>query len=371
MTTQKRDYYGVLGVPRTADAETIKRAFRKLAMQYHPDRNAAPEAAERFKEINEAYEVLADGEKRARYDRYGHAGVNGGGAEGFGGFSGFGDIFDAFFGGFGTRRRGPQRGADLKTSIVLEFEEAVFGCEKDVEIERTELCSECRGSGSAVGSQPEECPVCHGVGEVRRTQQSLFGQFVNVSTCDRCRGMGRVVTNPCPQCRGAGRERRRRTLVVKIPGGVDTGSQIRLTGEGDAGALGGSPGNLYITVQVRPHPLFRRDEDDLIYELPVNFAQAALGSEVSVPLIDGSTKLKVPPGTQSGHLFRLRGKGVPHLRGGGRGDMLVVVDVTVPTELSDEQRQLLERLAATLGEEPHKQHGKSGDRSLFDRIRDA
>ncbi len=369
--TTKRDYYETLGVARDSDPEAVKRAFRKLAMQYHPDRNPDDDAAERFKEVNEAYEVLADPDKRARYDRFGHAGD--GASDQFGGF-GFGDIFDAFFGGLG-RRRGPQRGADMRASLTLEFDDAVFGCEKEVDVQRIEVCAGCRGSGAAPGTEPETCATCAGRGEVRRTQQSLFGQFVNVSPCDRCRGTGRTVTDPCKQCRGAGRERKRRTLVVRVPAGVDSSSQIRLTGEGEAGVMGGERGDLYITLEVRPHALFRRSEDDIIYELPLNFAQAALGADVSVPLIDGDADIKIAPGTQTGDLIRLRGKGVPHVRGNGRGDQIVVINVLTPTDLTEDQRALLQQLADTLPRESPRAAGSAAAAkrrdSFFDRIRDA
>jgi molecular chaperone DnaJ len=372
MTTQQGDYYETLGLDRNASPEDIKKAFRRLAMQYHPDRNKEPGAEQKFKEINQAYEVLSDPEKRAAYDRFGHAGVGGMGGTGFEGFNfgGFGDIFDAFFGGTATRqRRGPQRGADLRTSITLDFEEAVFGAEREIEITRNETCGECSGTGAEPGSKPERCPSCNGSGEVRRVQQSIFGQFVNVSACERCKGEGRVITQVCQACRGAGRQRRTRRLSVKIPAGVDNGQPIRLTGEGDAGAAGGGPGSLYVVVTVRPHEHFKRDEDDIYYELPLNVAQAALGAEVTVPTLDGDAPLTIPPGTQNDRIFVLRGKGVPHLRGGGRGDEYVRVCVVTPTNLTKEQRRLLEQLAETLGaptrpDEDHK------DKGLFDRIKE-
>ena len=372
MTTQQSDYYAVLGLDRNASQEEIKKAFRRLALEYHPDRNKDPGAAERFKEIYQAYEVLNDPEKRAAYDRFGHAGVSGLGGAGFEGFNfgGFGDIFDAFFGGATTRRqRGPQRGADLRTSITLEFEEAIFGTEREIEVTRNEVCTACSGIGSEPGSSPERCPSCNGAGEVRRVQQSIFGQFVNVSTCERCRGEGRIVTSPCKECRGSGRQRRSRKLMVRIPAGVDHGQPIRLTGEGDAGAAGGPSGSLYVVVNVRPHAHFRRDEDDILYELPLNIAQAALGAEVTVPTVDGETRLTVPPGTQNDRVFVLRGKGVPHLRGGGRGDQYVRACVVTPTNLSKDQRRLLEQLADSLGTPPRPEDdGK--DKSFFDKIRD-
>lgn len=374
MATGQRDYYDVLGVPRTADQAEVKRAFRKLAMEYHPDRNSAPDAAEKFKEINQAYEVLGDEQKRAMYDRFGHAGVDGrgtgaGGFDGFTHFDGFGDIFDAFFGGGGRRggRRGPQRGSDLRYNLRLTFEEAVFGCEKEIEYHRLERCETCGGSGSEPGTNPVVCPECNGVGEIRRAQQSFFGQFVNVMTCPRCQGEGRVVTNPCAGCRGTGRMRETRRVVVKVPAGVEDGAQIRLSGEGEAGPRGGEAGSLYVALNVEPHERFQRAGDHIVLELPVNIAQAALGAEVTIPTLDGEMQLEVPAGTQSGEDFVIRGKGVPRLRGGGRGDMIVRVTVVVPEELTDEQRRLLEELAETMGTPilPKRQKG------LFERIRDA
>ena len=371
MATQQTDYYETLGVARSASAEEIKRAFRRLAMQFHPDRNKEASAEAKFKEINEAYEVLSDPDKRAAYDRFGHAGVNGMGErpfEGFGNFGGFGDIFDAFFGGTATRtRRGPQRGRDLHDSISISFEEAAFGIEKEIDVVRFENCAICGGRGSEPGSQPERCPSCNGAGEVRRVQQSIFGQFVNVATCERCHGEGRIVTKPCKECRGAGRERKQRKLRVKIPAGVDSGSQMRLSGEGEVGGNGGGPGNLYLAITVEPHAMFKRDGDDLIYDLPVNFAQAALGAEVEVPTLDGAAPLKLPAGTQSGRVFQLRDKGVPHLRGGGRGDELVRVRVVTPTTLTKDQRKLLEQLSSSLGTATLPQEEKG----IFDRIKDA
>ncbi|MGH2603898.1 MAG: molecular chaperone DnaJ [Dehalococcoidia bacterium] len=373
MTTQQRDYYDVLGLDRNASQEDIKRAFRRLAMQYHPDRNREAGAEARFKEINQAYEVLSDPQKRAAYDRFGHAGVGGAfGGAGFEGFNfgGFGDIFDAFFGGAATRqRRGPQRGADLRTTITLDFEEAIFGAEREIEVTRNEVCTACSGLGAEPGSKPERCPSCGGTGEIHRVQQSIFGQFRNISTCERCRGEGKIITNPCSSCRGSGRQRHTRRLVVKMPAGVDHGQPIRLSGEGDAGAGGGSPGSLYVVVNVRPHPHFRRDEDDIIYELAVNVAQATLGTQVTVPTVDGEASLAIPPGTQTDHVFTLRGKGVPRLRGGGRGDQYVRVVVVTPANLTKEQKQLFEQLAQSLGT-PSRPPDRDDDRSFFDRIRE-
>lgn len=375
MATGQRDYYEVLGVPKNADANELKKAYRKLAMEYHPDRNKSEDAAEKFKEINRAYEVLSDDQKRSVYDRFGHAGVDGqaggaGGFEGFTHFDGFGDIFDAFFGGAsrrGGRRRGPARGADLRYNLKLTFEEAVFGTEKEIEYQRQERCETCEGRGAEPGSELVTCPECNGAGEIRRSQQSIFGQFVNVTACGRCQGEGRIIPNPCETCRGTGRTRQTRKIEVKVPAGVEDGQQIRLTGEGESGPRGGEPGHLFVALNVQPHEVFERVEDHIVLELPVNLAQAALGAEIEIPTLDGELAFEVPAGTQSGEDFVIRGKGVPHLRGTGRGDMVVRVTVVVPETLNDEQRDLLEKLAATMGTPtlPKRQKG------FFERIRDA
>jgi len=350
--SSKRDYYETLGVDRSATEQEIKRAFRKLAFKYHPDHNHGHGAEERFKEVNEAYEVLSDPDKRATYDRFGHGGAEGVWGRGFDGFDfgGFGDIFDAFFGGTATAtRQAPRRGADLRYGVTITLEEAAFGTEKETKISRIENCSLCQGVGCKPGSQPSRCPNCNGTGQVRRTQQSIFGRFTNITTCPRCHGEGRIITEPCPQCRGSGKEKRQRNILVKIPAGVDDGSQIRITGEGDAGTRGGPSGNLYITVSVKRHELFTRDGDDIIYELPINFAQAALGAEVEVPTLDGKVKLKVPAGSQTGRVFQLKNKGVPHLHRSGRGDQLVTLLVVTPESLTEKQRQLFQELASSLG----------------------
>jgi len=375
MATGQRDYYEVLGVERSADAAELKKAYRKLAMEYHPDRNASEDAAEKFKEINSAYEVLSDEQKRQRYDRFGHAGVeNGaggpGGFDGFQHFDGFGDIFDAFFGGGsrgGRRRRGPARGSDLRYNMRLTFEEAVFGVEKEIEFQRLERCAKCSGLGAEPGTELETCPECNGAGEIRRSQQSIFGQFVNVAACTRCQGEGRVVPNPCADCRGTGRQRQARKIAVKVPAGVDDGAQIRISGEGEAGARQGEAGNLYVVLGVADHERFERVEDHIVLELPVNVAQAALGAELTIPTLDGDTQLEIPAGTQSGEDFVIRGKGVPHLRGAGRGDMVVRVTVVVPESLTDDQRELLEKLAETMGTPTLPKRSKG----FFERIRDA
>ena len=349
----KQDYYEVLGINRTATDEEIRRAFRKLAFKYHPDHNHNDAAGEKFKEVNEAYEVLTDPDKRAAYDRFGHGGAEGLYGRGFEGvdFGGFGDIFDAFFGGVTTAaRRAPQRGADLYYNIGITLEEAALGCQKEINILRTEHCSLCQGIGSKPGSQPARCPSCNGTGQVRRIQQSIFGRFTNITICPRCRGEGRIITEPCPQCRGTGKEKHKRSISVKIPAGVNDNSQVRLRGEGQAGTRGGPSGDLYITLAVEQHELFQRDGDDIIYELPINFAQAALGAQVEVPTIDGKkSRLKVPAGSQTGKVFRLKSKGVPHLRRRGRGDQLVTLLVVTPDSLTKKQRQLFQELADTLG----------------------
>ncbi|MEZ4501880.1 MAG: molecular chaperone DnaJ [Dehalococcoidia bacterium] len=366
MTTQA-DLYDVLEVSRDATQEEIKRAFRKKAMEFHPDRNKAEDAETRFKEVSAAYEVLSDPEKRSAYDRFGMAGV-GGGAQGFAGqdFGGFGDIFDAFFRGTGVRRSGPQRGHDLRAVLTLAFEDAVFGTDHELEFERVEACTDCRGRGQADGKPLETCPECQGSGELRRVQQSLFGQFVNVATCSRCSGEGSVVTDPCPECRGRGTKRVSAKKTVKIPAGIDDGQTLRISGEGDAGHRGGPAGNLYVEVQVDPHERFIREDDNLVLELPVNIAQAALGTEVPIETLEGEPReVRVEPGTQSGRIITLKGLGVPHLRGGGRGDLLVQVNVVTPTKLDEAQRELLEQLAASLGTPGGHEAG------LFERLRDA
>lgn len=347
----KRDYYEILGIGRNATDEEIKRAFRKLAFTYHPDHNHEDGAEEKFKEVNEAYEVLSDPDKRAAYDRFGDSGAEGFFGRGFEGFDfgGFGDIFDAFFGGAATAtRQAPQRGADLHYGISINFEEAAFGCQKELNISRTENCSLCHGIGCKPGSQPSRCPNCNGTGQVRRVQRSIFGRFTNTTTCSQCHGEGRIITEPCPQCGGSGKEKRQRSIPVKIPAGVDDGWRVRLSGEGQAGARGGSSGDLYVTLSVEPHEFFTRDGDNILYELPINFAQAALGAEVEVPTLDGKTKLKVPAGSQTGKVFRLKDKGIPHLYRSGRGDQLVRLFVVTPEKLTEKQRQLLEELANSL-----------------------
>ena len=372
MATQKRDYYEVLGIPRDASPEDIKKAFRKLALQYHPDRNSDDGAEAKFKEINEAYEVLANPERRENYDRYGHVdetagrGFDGDAFRGFGG--GFGDIFETFFGGSNTRtRNGPQQGSDLRQQLTIEFEEAVFGCEKEIKIQRVEYCSKCQGSGCQTGSRPTKCPDCNGTGEIRQVQRSFFGQFVNITPCRRCGGSGHFINNPCTQCKGLCYEQKARTIKVSIPAGVDEGSQVRLTGEGHAGKNGGSAGNLYIALSIKEHKIFKRRGDDILYDFPITFPQAALGTEIEIPTMDGPLMVKIPMGTQSGRVIQLKDKGVPHLRGAGRGDQLVMVHVVTPETLTSEQKKLLDALAKTLG--PATMPKKS--KGIFNRLKDA
>ncbi len=369
----ERDYYEILGVERGASDAEIKRAFRRLAQQWHPDVSGDPAAHERFKEINEAYQVLSDAQRRQAYDLFGRAGVGEGGAGGadfgFGaGFGGFGDIFDAFFGqsaGGGVRRGRSPAGSDLRYDLRISFEEAVHGAEKEIEFPVLGRCDTCAGSGAAPGAEPVTCPQCGGRGEVRMVRQTMLGQMVNVSTCPRCHGEGRIIETPCETCAGDGRTERRRTLRVSVPPGIDEGHQIRLSNEGEVGPRGGPAGSLYVAVHVTPHPSLKRDGTELYHELSVSIAQAALGTRMTIPTVEGDEEIEVKPGTQPGTEIRLRGRGVPHLRRGARGDLHVLVDVAVPTKLSKRQRELLETYASESGEvvEPHA--------GLRDKLRDA
>ena len=370
-----RDYYEVLGVSQGADSGEIKSAFRRLARQYHPDVSREAGAEEKFKEINEAYEVLSDEEKRARYDRFGHAGVNGG-AGGYGaGFSDFGDIFDIFNSAFGGsasgRRRGPAVGRDRRVDVTLDFVEAVFGVEKDIEFQRLESCDSCGGAGAAAGSRPTTCSTCKGSGEVRQVQQTFLGSMVRAQTCPNCGGKGQVISNPCRNCDGSGRRRQRAVLNVKIPAGVSEGIQIQVRGDGDAGERGAPAGNLFVVVHVKEHAYFKRKDNDIILDIGINIAQATLGDRISVDTVDGAVELQIPPGTQTGKVIRLRGKGIPRLRAdgsnSGRGDQLVYVQVETPTDLTDRQRELFKQLAETLGRE---NVPKTGGRGLFDKVMD-
>ena len=356
----KRDYYDILGVPRNATKEQIKDEYRKLALKYHPDRNKAPDAEARFKEISEAYAVLSDPEKRGQYDNFGHAGIDGryspedifrgvdfdeilrGIGFGFGG--GFGSIFDTFFGG-SRRARGPQRGQDIRYDLEISLEEAYKGYGTEIEVPRTERCPECGGSGAKPGTSPRRCQECGGTGQIQHVQNAGFMQFARIEPCRKCRGKGTIIEKPCNQCRGGGTVERNRRISIKIPSGVDTGSQLLLRGEGDVAEQGGPHGDLYVFVHVRPHETFKRDGDDLICNLEVNFSQATLGTSLQVPTLDGPASIKLPAGTQSGAVFRLRKKGMPDLHNGGRGDELVVVRVKTPGELTSHQRELIEQLS--------------------------
>ena len=362
---QKRDYYEVLGVARDVGAQDLKSAYRKVALQFHPDRNPGnPEAEEKFKEASEAYEVLSDPEKRARYDRFGH-GQNFNFEGGFNASSIndiFGEIFGDIFGGARGRRGGRSRGSDLRYNLEISFEEAAFGCEVQVKVPRPKTCEPCKGSGSKSG-QRRTCPTCNGEGEVRFTQ----GFFAVSRACHTCGGQGSVVADPCTHCGGKGKIDSESTLTVKIPGGVDTGTRVRLAGEGEPGDMGGAPGDLYVVVHVREHPIFVREDTEVLCEIPISFPQAALGSQIDVPTLDGKVKMKIPSGTQTGKVFRLKGKGIPHLHGGGRGDQHVRVVVEIPTQLSREQKDLLERF-----EELSAQDAASNpqSRSFFAKVRE-
>ncbi len=375
MEYEESDYYEILGVSKDATDEDLKAAFRRLARQYHPDVNKEPGAEEKFKEINEAFQILSDHEKRRMYDRYGKAAVDGTGGAGFNyadiDFSDIlGDLFG--FGGFGgsrshgSRQNAPRRGMDLQTSIRLAFEEAVFGAEKEISFTRDEKCADCGGTGAEPGTEKEKCPNCGGTGEVKVTRQTVFGSMVQVATCPQCNGTGEHIPHPCKKCRGRGLERKTVKKMVKVPAGVDTGTRIRLSGEGQPGSNGGPNGDLYVDIIVNDHEYFRRSGNDIHLDLKINVAQAALGTELSVPTVDGPQKLRIPAGTQPGRIITMRGKGVPQLRGNGRGDQKVVIDVVVPTELTDEQRELFEKLSASLGTET-----QVGEKSFWERVKEA
>ena len=371
--SEKRDYYEVLGVSKDADAKEIKKAYRKLAMKYHPDKNPGDKAAEeKFKEINEAYEVLSDEEKRSTYDRFGHDGLNGqagfGGGQGFGGFGGsggfggfediFGDIFGSGFGGFGgsggsSRRRGPRRGADIRQSVTIKFEEAAFGKKIKVKITRREECDECHGSGAKPGTTKKTCPTCHGSGTVQSVQRTPFGNIASQRTCSTCNGEGEINESPCNKCHGKGSVRKTKTIEVDIPAGIDDGQMIKLSGQGEVGEKGGPRGDLYIVVNVQKHEIFTREGYDVYIEMPIRFTQAALGDKLEVPTLDGKVSYNLPEGTQTGTVFRLREKGIPKLRSNSRGDQYVKVIIDTPKKLNDEQKELLRKFDESCGNKVH------------------
>lgn len=373
----KRDYYEVLGVSKDASEAEIKKAYRKIAKECHPDLNPDDKGAEqRFKDATEAYEVLTNADKKAQYDQFGHEGMGqgaGGFGGGFGGFSGAGfgdifeDIFDMFGGGGGSRRQGPTRGADIRYGMNITFEEAVFGTEKEIKIERTEDCSKCEGSGAKPGTDKKTCDKCGGSGQLRYTQSTPLGQMVRTASCDECDGTGEKIESPCDKCHGTGRERKVKKLNIKIPAGVDTGSVISLRGEGEAGEKGGPRGDLYIHIEVEPHKIFERDGVNLYCEVPISFSQAALGADLKVPSLEGKLKYTIEPGTQTGTTFRMKGKGVPSLRGGRKGDLYVRVKVKVPIKLNDRQKELIKELAKESGEET----GSSKKKGFIDKVKDA
>lgn len=379
----KRDYYEVLGISKTADDKEIKAGFRKLAKQYHPDLNPDNKEAEaKFKEINEAYEVLSDSEKKAKYDQFGHAafdqnqGFGGGGGANYGDFNDiFGDIFGDFFGGgasFGgarAQRTGPKAGSDLKIKLDIEFEEAAFGTKRDIKINRIEKCNVCNGTGAKKGTSKKTCPTCGGAGSVKSVQRTPFGQFASTKTCTTCRGTGEVVEDPCTACHGSGKEKKSRKLSINIPAGVDSGSVIPLRGEGNHGDHGGPAGDLYVYLNVKEHELFERDGNDVWCEILISFAKATLGGYIEVPTIEGKVKYDIPEGTQTGTVFRLKNKGIKNLRGSGKGDQYVKIKVVVPKKLTDKQKNILEQFAVEMGEKEDK--FDSDKKGFFGKVKDA
>lgn len=373
----KRDYYEVLGVAKTATDDEIKKAYRTLAKKYHPDLNGGDKDCEaKFKEVNEAYEVLSDPQKRARYDQFGHEDPRAGGAGGgygdfTGGFGGgFDDIFSAFFGGGfgggGQRARGPQRGDDLRYDLTITFEEAAFGCEKEISVTRDENCEECGGTGARKGTQPTQCSTCHGTGQVQSFVNTPIGRVSNVRVCEACHGQGTIINDPCPKCSGRGRVRRNRKITIKIPAGIDNGMQIPLRKQGEPGLRGGENGDLYIFVTVKPHKLFTRENYDLYCDVTVSFTQAALGGEIDVPTLNGMIKHNLPEGTQPGTVIRLRGQGIQNLRGAGKGDLYIKVNVEIPRKLTDKQKELLMQFDETLTGKEYE-----AKKSFFERVKDA
>lgn len=350
----KRDYYEVLGVSKGASKDEIKKAYRKLSKQYHPDINKEPDAADKFKEITESYEVLSDEQKKAHYDQFGHTDPNQGfgGGQDFGGFGGFEDIFSTFFGGGGRRRdpNAPRQGADLQYTMTLSFEEAVFGKETEIEIPREEDCGTCKGTGAKPGTKVNTCSHCHGTGQISVEQNTPLGRIVNRRPCHHCQGTGKIIPEKCSTCGGTGKVRKRKKIQVKVPAGIDDGQQLRVSGQGEPGVNGGPSGDLYVVFHVRSHEFFERDGDDVYCEMPITVTQAALGDEIEVPTLHGKVKLKIPAGTQTGTRFRLKGKGIPNVRGYGQGDQHVVILLVTPRKLTDKQKQLLREFAVISGQ---------------------
>lgn len=375
----KKDYYEVLGVPRDATEDEIKKAYRQLVKKYHPDLNPdnKEECEAKLKEINEAYEVLSDPEKRAKYDRFGHAGVDpqsaGSYGQDFGGFGDFGDLFDDIFdifgGGFTSsarRRQGPVRGADLRYDLTIDFREAVFGTEKEIQVRRTEICQTCHGTGAKPGTGKVTCPTCNGLGEVRYAQRTPFGQFIRTSTCTTCGGTGEIIKEKCSTCSGRGKVVKTRRIKVKVPAGVDTGSVISMRGEGEAGERGGPNGDLYIYINVLEDKVFKRSGNDIYVKVPISFTEAALGAEIEVPTLEGIEKFNIPEGTQTGTEFKLKNRGVPNLKGYGRGDLFFTVEVQVPTKLTEKQKQLLREFAKEMGD-----NIRENKKGFFKKMKDA
>ena len=372
---EKRDYYEVLGIDKNATPDEIKKAYRQMAKNYHPDIIKDDKGAEeKFKEVNEAYEVLSDSQKKAAYDQFGHAGVDpnsgyGGAGGGYGDFD-MGDIFESFFGGFGGfgggRQNGPKKGSDIRHAVELTFEEAAFGVEKEISISRVEDCDTCHGTGAKAGTSPQTCPTCHGTGQVKSTQRTPLGNFVTSRTCETCHGEGKTIKDPCSACGGRGKVRKSRKIKVDIPAGIDHGQTISLRGEGDKGSKGGPAGDLFINVTIKPHSLFRREGNNVLCDVPITFVQATLGCDIEVPTIDGKIRYHIPEGTQTDTVFRMKGKGIPSLRGFGRGDQLVKVIVEVPKNLNQKQKDLLIAFDKEVGGGSYKK-----SKTFFEKLKDA
>lgn len=372
----KRDFYEVLGITKGASDDEIKKAYRREAKKYHPDLHPGDKEAEaKFKEVNEAYEVLSDSEKKSRYDQFGHAGVDpnfgAGGGGGFGGFDDFGDIFSNIFGGGfggfggGQRRNGPVRGADIRQTIDITFEEAAFGCKKNITVTRAENCSTCNGTGAKPGTSPTTCKRCNGQGQVRTQTRTPLGYMTNIGTCPDCNGTGKVVTDPCKDCRGTGRVRKQKTIEINIPQGINHGQTMQVSGQGEPGQRGGPTGDLLVTIRIKPHPIYKREDYDVYIEIPITFVQAALGATIRVPTLDGVVEYDIPEGTQTGTIFKLRNKGVPYIRGKNRGDQYVTVEIEVPKNMSSKQKEILREFDASSSDKDYKKQ-----RTWFDKMKE-